>query len=367
MFSPEFIPNQSTLDFSVYNLDPSLHANRVARAFSSTTSGDDQSWTGRGFLSWLLAETDQGSTLIRGRLVREYEFSSAAFLDGGGLEGLMAAAVRCEDTDGKGWGLEVYLSLKEVNPDSKGEFSGRREFEDMLARGKPLVSTTPRSKTKHPDPRPAVRANDSTSSPVPTLHHGPSNSVVTIRAPQPQTFAHPSSASLRHGSVGTLPPSSISMASSSSNHAIPSRPSSADLRQPPAPSPLALRHTTPPPAPRRQSPPPSTPSRATLHALLRSEGKMSPGLAQTLASNPMLLRLLKAVPISAGPLSTLAASKPSPGVETPMTSSTSTPRINAPTTEGCGNCGTMQSEVWRTKSMKDGSKKKVCNGELSFT
>ena len=280
----------------------------------------------------------------------------------------MAAAVRREDTDGKGWGLEVYLSLKEVNPDGKGEFAGRREFEDMLARGKPLVSTTPTPRAKHPDARPVVRANGSTSSSLPSFNHGPSHSVITIRAPQPQSFVHPSSASFQRGSIGSsLPPSSISMASSSSNHAIPSRPSSVDPKQPLVPTPLISRHTTPPPALQRRSPPPSTPSRSTLHALLRSEGKMSPELAKTLANNPMLLRLLKAVPISAGPLSTLAVSKLSPGVDTHTPSPTTRSRIHAPTTEGCCNCGTMQSEIWRTKSMKDGSKKKVCNGESSYT
>lgn len=333
------------------------------------TNEDQSAWTGRGYLSWLLAETGQGFTLIRGRLVREYDFSPSSFHDGGGLEGLMAAAVRREDTDGKGWGLEVCVSLKEVNPEGKGEFSGRREFEEMLARGRLPVSTTTTPRANVPDSRAPVRANGSTSAPFPQ-HSASANVPVatSIRAPQPQPFHRPSSASSNRASgPSSLPPSSVPMASSSSNPGIPSRPSSTDHRQSipsaiisaPRPS-TPPRPTTPPPPPQRKSPPPSTPSRATLHALLRSDGKMSPELANKLASNPMLLRLLKAVPPSAAPLTSLSETKPSPTVDTPTPSTSAT--IKYISTEGCCNCGTMESELWRTKAMKDGTKKKVCNG-----
>ena len=282
MGSPECIPNQTRLDFSVYNLDP-------------TRSSSAEHWTGRGFLSWLLAEPEQGTTLIRGRLVREYEYSPQAFHQGG-LEGLMAASNT--EGDGKGWGLEVSVMLKEVNPDGKAEFSGRREFETMLVTGKTVSVSTP-----------GPRVNAST--PAPTREH-----------PKPEP-----------GPTTAIPV------------LVPSRPPSTD--------PPVVRSITPPPPPARKSPPPSTPSRATLHALLRSDGKMSPELAKSLASNPMLLRLLRAVPPSA-----THVEKP-PAKDQPVPTSITTQKAN----EGCCNCGTMESELWRTKAMKGGIKKKVCNGE----
>ncbi len=281
----------------------------------------------------------------------------------------MAAAVRREDTDGKGWGLEVCVSLKEVNPEGKSEFSGRREFEEMLARGRGLASTVPSPRRIVPDTRTAVRINGSSSSFPSQVHAGPSNlhPTTAIRAPTPQHFAHPSStASHRSSLPSPNPPSSTPMASSTSYPKIPSRPPSADQRSTLVPVPsstsAALRPSTPPPPPQRKSPPPSTPSRATLHALLRSDGKMSPGLAQTLANNPMLLRLLKAVPPSAGPLSSLSETKASPAPDTPTPSTSTTVKLR---TEGCDNCGTLESDLWRTKTSKDGTKKKVCNGGTS--
>ncbi|WVQ82878.1 hypothetical protein IAT38_005014 [Cryptococcus sp. DSM 104549] len=137
--SPECIPN-TTLDFSVYNLNPVPQA-PAPRAFPG--NADHSAWSGRGFLSWALAEASSGSTLVKGRLVREYEFSSTHFAPEGGLEGLVAAAAAAGgrggrgggDDDGKGWGLEVGISLRQLNPEGKAEFKGRSEFEETLSRG----------------------------------------------------------------------------------------------------------------------------------------------------------------------------------------------------------------------------------------
>ncbi|ORX35069.1 hypothetical protein BD324DRAFT_682976 [Kockovaella imperatae] len=425
--SPECIPNTSKLDFSVYNLDPSLRP-RSSHAFtpSSSSSGrsapEDGSWTGKGFLSWALAEHGSGSTLIRGRLIQDEEFSQNESSGLGGLEGLMAAASRASQNNGeRGWGLEVQISLKVLNPEGKDEFKGRREFEELLSRGTGLGSasspgssstnsvalppqgasvsrTEPIRRAASTAPSAPVRANGSAAMPLP-----PSSSSASTVRPSPGELKSslPSSSNQASSSSNrlSLPPSqpsssSIPMALTSSNGPPPSETppprqtqspahdrtnysKTSTLGPPPPPSGPSLadrssasksRDITPPPAPRPRSPPPSTPSRKKLHDLLRYDGTMSPQLASQLAHNPMLLKLIKAIPANASAFASLNAShdansgeddKQSPAVETPTPSSTSTARVS--TAMGCSNCGAMESELWRTKKLKDGSMKKVCN------
>lgn len=147
---------------------------------------------------------------------------------------------------------------------------------------------------------------------------------------------------------------------------------------PPQPD-RSSREVTPPPAPRPESPPPSTPSRAALHALLRSDAKMSPELAKQLVNNPALLRLLKSAPSSQLPpsfrpeqasTSTSSGSGQNQGdaKASPATSDFATPNssvVQKTETGGCHNCGTTTSDVWRHKTMKNGQNIKVCNGECA--
>ncbi|WWC67300.1 uncharacterized protein I206_101208 [Kwoniella pini CBS 10737] len=450
--SPECIPNSTSLDFSVYNLDPTISRPSTARAFPSSpteSSSSASSWTGKGFLSWVLSENGGGKTLIKGRLVREYEFSSAHFAPEGGLEGLMALAssehngAGGENLDGKGWGLEVGISLRQLNPDGKVEFQNRKEFEDMLAKGK-STSTSSALPTSSP-----VRPNGSTparSSPLingitrlqseagrtphvnSTPHQaGPSaSSTATVRphiaqptpipAPQSGPSSRPSSSLSHRASSSSMPPSSLPALPSSSN--LPSsRPSSSvsdrSIRPPPQPQPAPVskaeppnragpsrnREVTPPPLPRTKSPPPSTPSRSKLHALLRADGMMSPELARHLASNPVLRNLLKAVPSNSNALTALRSitginrsptsnalekgkkttlngngnghgngsddKEGSPEATTPTPSNPPLPTPGRVTknlqADGCCNCGTTVSSCWRTKKMKDGTPRKVCD------
>ncbi|OCF38311.1 hypothetical protein I317_07925 [Kwoniella heveanensis CBS 569] len=451
--SPECVPNTTNLDFSVYNLDP-LARRPSARAFPSSPGDSPSSWTGRGFLSWILSEQGNGSTLIKGRMVREYEFSSSHFAPEGGLEGLMAAAQasanggNSEDADGKGWGLEVGISLRQLNPEGKVEFAGRREFEEMLAKGKSQSQSVAASSPLRPGqastpasiPRSsphigagALRYNGAGTPPVSgPPQAGPSaSSTATVRPSQPIAqpsplhasasigprtqgpISRPSSALSHRPSSSSMPPSSLPALPSSSNSNMPSsRPpsstgenrSSAPLKSEPPSIPSSSsqiaesskaasqrnREVTPPPLPRPKSPPPSTPSRAKLHALLRADGMMSPDLARHLASNPVLRNLLKAVPSSSNALATLRnvsginnlpangdkGKKPfgsgddeedkdgSPERETtptPIAPPQPTPRSVRNTKDGCCNCGTMVSSCWRTKKMKDGTPRKVCD------
>lgn len=438
IFSPECIPNSSSLDFSVYNLDPSLR-NRQARAFPPAAQASlvlDDSWTGKGFLSWILTENGTGKTLIKGRLVRDIDFASSAFNEQGGLEGLVAAAAsrtsQRDDLDGKGWGLEVCLSLKMINPEGKDEFRGRREFEEMLRRGTAMASvtsvavqgivasspasiaaSTPRANPQNQNE--PIRRNPPSSAPrnstIPNLPHSSSNTSTQSVRPSP---AHHQSATLpppprpmpsssRTSTSSSLPPSSLPMQASSSagpsslpppppRHSSsapvpvhPPRSNGHSSSVPPASSSTHVassssrnqsREVTPPPVPQRKSPPPSTPSRERLAALIRTDEKMSPSMAKQLAQNPVLLKLLKAVP--PGGLSSMLgnghaeSSKHSPdsgGAPTPTPigppapASKATNAVTDPA-EGCCNCGAMTTDIWRTKNMKDGTKKKVCNGEL---
>ena len=350
----------------------------------------------------------------------------------------MAAASRAERSDtnasgvaagGGGWGLEVCISLKMLNPEGKEGFRGRREFEELLRTGgssagvgsssgtsPPAVNasssagssgtirqdTNARRATNGTTNGGPVRANGSAPMSLPNSHNSSSGPTSSLR-PSPvmaKPQLHPStgaSSSSRLSLPPSAPPSSTPMAQSSSNGPMPSRSSSFDARPalehhssslppPPEPpqypqqstsyshsAPQRSRKVTPPPPPHRKSPPPSTPSRRTLHDLLRSDGKMSPELAKQLASNPMLLRLLKAVPSHTGAASSLNVSsnnpsedKPSPAAETPTPSTTATLRsvvLPGPPSAGCSNCGAMESDIWRTKVMKDGATKKVCNGQ----
>lgn len=166
--SPECVPSSSALDFSVYNLDPSPRSRPHTQPFNSSNANanggtatasassgsnaaqgssqrtEEPSWTGKGFLSWAMSEPQQGSTLVKGRLMNEYDFEPSRFQNhahhdpsgsgggggGGGLEALMRSGAG--GGNGRGWGLEVVISLKLVNPAGKGEYAGRREFERML-------------------------------------------------------------------------------------------------------------------------------------------------------------------------------------------------------------------------------------------
>ncbi|WRT63204.1 uncharacterized protein IL334_000107 [Kwoniella shivajii] len=495
--SPECIPNTTSLDFSVYNLDPTTHRPSSARAFpnpnspgfgSGDASSNTLSWTGRGFLSWVLSENGIGTTLIKGRLVREYEFSNIHFAPEGGLEGLMAAAASSgngngnghgesdmEDLDGKGWGLEVGISLRQLNPDGKIEFQSKKEFQDMLSKGKSNSNSTSTSITASSPIRSTTNTagpSNSASTPIPVPRSSPlinsthrfnggtphitgtpqpglsASSTATIRPliqhPTPVPINHqnhsssrPSSSLSHRPSSSSMPPSSLPALPSSSN--LPSsRPSSStgesrqSQPQPQAPRPLPQsqsqsqpqppmkthkparaehtqahaqlqagpsqarnREVTPPPIPRSKSPPPSTPSRAKLHALLRADGMMSPDLARHLASNPVLLNLLKAVPTNSNALTALrnitginksphdkikkgsgsalaSASILDDDKERDNSPEATTPTPSAPPlltpskmtrnmTEGCCNCGTMTSSCWRTKKMKDGTPRKVCD------
>lgn len=136
---------------------------------------------------------------------------------------------------------------------------------------------------------------------------------------------------------------------------------------------------------------------------------MSPKLAQELINNPKLLALIKTIPggfggnalasgsgigggskpsvgnpTSNGPggvnINTsgqrTATKKPSPGgsrgrdrdretTPTPSTSNGNKPL--GPLADGCFNCGTLETSMWRVKTYQDGTKKKVCDGECCHT
>ena len=408
--SPECIPNTASLDFSVYNLDPQRTASSSRpRAFADKS--DEGSWSGRGFLSWALSEPEEGKTLLKGRLVREREFSPGNFPDEHGLEGLMAAASRAgggasvgPEEEG-GWGLEVNVSLKMVNPQGKTEFKGRQEFEDMLegrTASSPRPSPAVYTAGSGPSRPPAVQRGSGTTSMTSTPFHQPSPPIqTTSAATRQQSFSGPTHLPVPQSSRSALgPPSSrpspsiagsTPMAHSLSNSSLPSHQPIGEARHslpPPAPpahpSRQASREVTPPPLPQPNSPPPSTPARAALKALLRSDGPLSPDVAKRMMNHPGLLRLMKAVPagLVRPPQPNFAAvaqpvgsgvngninggggdHKPSPlAVDTPTPASSSSATIRV--TDGCMNCGTMESTIWRTRLGKDGIKHKVCDGAL---
>lgn len=450
--SPECIPNQTSLDFSVYNLDPAQRS-PAPRAFAP--SEESTSWTGRGFLSWALSESSPGSTIVKGRLIQDYEFSCSQFTPEGGLEGLVAAAnagPQSREDNGKGWGLEVSISLRQVNPEGKAEFKGRKEFEESLAKGTGTAGSP--ASTPGILSSPAVRrftSQQNVGRQVPVgqakekvhsqtqSHAQPQNSGSSQGQNQSQRqsqmterlqnqtgpSSRPTSSMGNRTSSSGIPPSSFpgDPASSGPNQ-LSSRASSTIPPPPPPPQRQSTnpkiaatsaessataaarsRQVTPPPPLRSKSPPPSTPSRKHLHALLRADGMMSPELARHLASNPTLRNLLKAVPNNskvftqlrsfsglmgdkgkknetgqgrsigaAGGRNREAEVEREDSPTEPTTPTPSLPQPNTPLTVtqnrsaaagaqggGCCNCGTMQSDCWRIRKMKDGPPRKVCD------
>ena len=188
MDSPECMPDSTSLDFSIYNLDPSLHSSS-SRAFSTATTTDGV-WIGKGFLSWCLAEPGQGSSLVKGRLVKDSMFGMIGDTDRG-LEGLVRSRLGDEE-----WGLEVSISLKQVNPEGKGEFAGRRAFEELVNTGRP-----PGGRSQAQTAGPSTIANRATPQIIlpmtaPTAQRVSS----TSSSAPPSTYGRPSS-TLERGST----------------------------------------------------------------------------------------------------------------------------------------------------------------------
>ena len=366
--SPECVPDATSLDFSVYSLDPSIRPHR-SRAFGSSSPALEEAWTGKGFLSWTLAEAGRGSTLVKGRLVQGMDFASSNLNDAGGLEGLMAASASRHAEE---WGLEISVSLKQVNPESKPEFAGRREFEDMLAAGRGGVdgsaAPTPSSVTggtiARPSPQPQAPPTmihrSSLNVPFSNASHGGAGS--SRLSPLSQSTPLPSRSSLSpHMTSTSFPPSSVPMLPTSSNGAEPQL----------AAQPKVERPTTPPPPPQPRSPPASTPSRKTLRDLIRSDDKIPPEIARHFANHPIIQRLLKAVPNRTEVLSELKNDMQSQDLGVPINGhaqQATSPRSTVAGTplgnlgDPCCNCGTTVSNSWLAKKARDGSVQRVCEG-----
>jgi len=319
--------------------------------------------------------------------------------------------MRAGGGDGRGWGLEVVVTLKMV----RGEFGGKREFERILYNSgstsvsvsdtniNAITNTSANTSTARPPasspgtrpilPPPPPRA---TTSPHRPSSAGPSNlnPNPTLNGTAPRAVRPPPPPQPARSS---LPPSSAPMAPSSSD---PSRPSSsakpdtgrtpttnstvgvgrppvppaapAGPSRQPTPQPQATvtppkstksnrnREVTPPPLPRPRSPPPTTPHRRALRDLLQADGKMSPSLAKDLVNNPSLLALLKSIPTTSGKGKEKEVKSESGREGTPTPTA---PKKGESIPGGCFNCGTMETTMWRVKTYADGTKKKVCDGK----
>lgn len=159
-----------------------------------------------------------------------------------------------------------------------------------------------------PSSLPMSSSSSAHGPPLPPSRHS-SASVVPNGANQRSSSIPPP---LHSSSSGPIPPSSATANTTSEttptlSKAVLPKPGESSESDPAQNPREREREVTPPPLPRPRSPPPSTPAR--LQAILRADAKLSPGLARSLASNPTLLRLLKSVPASAVPVSTLNALK----------------------------------------------------------
>lgn len=285
-----------------------------------------------------------------------------------------------EERDGRGWGLEISLTLRQLNPEGKVEFTGRKAFENMLAEGKSSASV-PISVTSPGRPRVASdRGFIKPSAPPPKPTSSPLRHTTTLppmHASNSQPTAGPSR-TIRSTPAAPPPP-------------LKSAPSSQEREAPGSPTPTRrARDRTPPPRPidpsLMRTPQPS-PTRGTLLKLLKSEGKMSPEMAKRLANNGFIQKLMKALPPT-DPESVAAVLSPSKALRAIMSpsngrshphsdpaSSSAMPASDAswapvrtPTedsaTECCHNCGgTDSSGQWMEKKLKEGGTWRVCNRE----
>ncbi|WVQ81769.1 hypothetical protein IAT38_003894 [Cryptococcus sp. DSM 104549] len=118
--SPELHPSYpNTPDLSLYVLDPRETYFRRTRSSGSAfhpspdTHGNEV-WTGKGLVSWTLAEPGQGKNLIAGRLIRDDGFARASNVHTQGmspLEALMAADAIDFDANTASWGIEISVGL----------------------------------------------------------------------------------------------------------------------------------------------------------------------------------------------------------------------------------------------------------------
>ena len=128
--SPEIYPSHSsTTDLSLYFFDPRETFLRQSRISSTTSTPRNKGstpretnqdvWTGKGLVSWALAEAGDGKSLITGRILRNRSFASASApaADVSGLEALVAMA---DQPSEEAWGIEVAIALKSGMPGLSG-------------------------------------------------------------------------------------------------------------------------------------------------------------------------------------------------------------------------------------------------------
>ncbi|WVQ73919.1 hypothetical protein IAR50_003500 [Cryptococcus sp. DSM 104548] len=157
--SPELHPDYpSASDLSLYVLDPRETFFRQARGqknSSSYTSADGSSsnevWTGKGLVSWALAEAGIGKNLIAGRLLRDMAFANIGKTSNlSALEQLMEADRAGLAGEG-GWGIDISMGLN-LGSGAPAAF-GRSQSSSRLVR---RSSSVVREEHQHQRSRPQV-------------------------------------------------------------------------------------------------------------------------------------------------------------------------------------------------------------------
>ncbi|TYJ57759.1 hypothetical protein B9479_001613 [Cryptococcus floricola] len=111
--SPELHPDYpSASDLSLYVLDPRETFFRQTRGQGSTDrSSNSEVWTGKGLVSWALAEAGIGKNLIVGRLQEDVAFANIGKVSHlSALEQLMEAD-RAGSVGEAGWGIDISMGL----------------------------------------------------------------------------------------------------------------------------------------------------------------------------------------------------------------------------------------------------------------
>lgn len=186
--SPELHPAYpGTSDLSLYVLDPRETYFRRARVGSAhhgnTDTAGSEVWTGKGLVSWSLAEHGQGKNLIAGRLERDVAFTTAIRTQGmSALEALMAAD-QMGNVGEESWGIDISLGLN-MGLGAPGGFARARASSPAIQRRRSGLEKEESGQITPAYPRQQKRAS------VPSA---------------PQTFdirgelpAHPSSSSYSH-------------------------------------------------------------------------------------------------------------------------------------------------------------------------
>ncbi|KAI9639319.1 uncharacterized protein MKK02DRAFT_39617 [Dioszegia hungarica] len=370
--SPELHPfDSSTPDRSLYVLDARetflrrqrnaniplhLRSDRASSPACGSSppppgSASAEVWSGKGLVSWALAEPGQGKNLITGRLIQSMEFAAVGAAQVEGMDALEALMI----ADGEGcWGLEVNISMRPQGGPMTGPLGGQGAragtpvpMGNRGDREASVLSEVPFQVKREMTPSQTVQ---------PTLVRASTSTRILSRPTVPHTHSAPAQ------------PSSTPAASSSSRKTRVASSSGSKKRKATAADDRALANIS------------TNSSADSIHRAVRDDSHdpkfMIPSIPAAIYNNPSSLTKDQVNRLLASPafLDLLEKTAGQPIVdaatkkEQQIATATAAKRVKHDHGDECGtgenkcyNCGRTKSSVWRSRTMEDGSAVRVCN------